>query len=148
MSQESPSRPAAWRPMQSYQTLAARTRQSLMLVATAAGEDGDQIAAARNCGPSLGFQAGQPLYLSLLWLVTSLTFVIYDADLLSNGVCPSQRKIVDKTRVPSHFRLDRGFMEMSCALAAPRPLNSQLMLNVRTRKEPHYVIIGTDRPVY
>jgi hypothetical protein len=84
----------------------------------------------------------------LFWLVTSLRFVIYDGGKLSDGARQSQRKIVVKTRVLSHFRLDRGFMKMSCALAARHRINSQSMLNVRTRKEPHYVIIGTDRPVY
>jgi hypothetical protein len=37
---------------------------------------------------------------------------------------------------------------MSSAAAAKKPLNSGYMVIIETRKEPQYVIIGTDRPVY
>jgi hypothetical protein len=52
--------------MQSYQTLAKRRRQSLMLSLGWARIEGEKIPVAQNCGHSLGFQAGQTLYLSLV----------------------------------------------------------------------------------
>jgi hypothetical protein len=52
--------------MQSYQTLAARPRQSLTSSSGRLAQTVDEIAAARNCGRSLGFQAGQALYSHLV----------------------------------------------------------------------------------
>jgi hypothetical protein len=138
--------------MRSYQTLVARPRQSFARFAMADGGHGKDTRRREIAGDPLDFRLDKRYISCLFWLVTSSKFLICDSEKsggkLSDGVHRRQRKIVVKTRVVSHFRLDRGFMKMSCGLAARPLINSQSMLNVRTRKEPHYVIIGTDRPVY
>jgi hypothetical protein len=106
--------------MQSYQTLAARPRQSLTSSSGRLAQTVDEIAAARNCGRSLGFQAGQALYSHLVsdfhFFETRHSAAM--GQFTEASLSGRKRKIVGEICVRSNFRLDRGFMEMSSAVAA------------------------------
>jgi hypothetical protein len=64
--------------MQSYQTLAARPRQSLMLVATAAGGRARDTRRREIAGDPLDFRLDKRYIGCLFWLVTSSKFLICD----------------------------------------------------------------------
>jgi hypothetical protein len=65
--------------MQSYQTLAARPRQSLTLVATAVGVHSNKSWRREIAGDPLDFRLDKRYIGRSFRLVTSLRFVSYDA---------------------------------------------------------------------